>query len=482
MKRVIHVVKQYDVVLKPFYPNFRKTGFILVGVAIGMLLAYILVPTQFKNNAEPAQLDETYREQWVNAAAVEFSQTGDVEELQNKLVAVGYTADEVKALQAKQGGISAALLAPVVSVAESSDSAAKEKAKTYSDPGTWDAIAPLVVFILTIVVGLLLSAYLTIWPDPVSLGLRWWKKRNSGPTAVEIEQAKRAAANKLEKSIFDSPPVVQFMSTYMAGDNFYDDSFPIETEDDKFLGECGSAIAESITLGDSKKVIGTEVWMFSQNDIATLTHVMLSPQAYNDEAIRSKLAVRGTPVLAEPGAITVLEAKSVKMQVRVVDVKYDETEAFEQLTVELAVWETEGADTGTDAGGASLPPPIITPPPIQQQAPPPQPQQQPMAPPQQAPPAQQPSMQPPPQYTPPPAQQPSLQPPPQYTPPPAQQPSMQPPPQRPPQQQPQMRPPQEGGGGRQAPPPAMQPPQMRPPSQGSEPPQQPPSPFGDTNY
>lgn len=473
MKRVIHVVKQYDVVLKPFYPNFRKTGFILVGVAIGMLLAYILVPTQYKNNAEPAQMDDTYREQWVNAAAVEFSQTGDVEELQRKLVAVGYTSDDVKALQEKQGAPSAQLLAPVITVAERTNSQAEDQAKTYSDPGTWDAIAPLVVFILTIVVGLLLSAYLTVWPDPVTFALRWWKKRQSGPTAVEIEQAKRAAASKLEKSVFDTPPVVQFMSTYMAGDNFYDDSFPIETEDDKFLGECGSAIAESITDGDSKKVVGTEVWMFSQNDIATLTHVMLSPKAFNDEALKAKLAVRGTPVLAEPGATTILEAKSLKMQVRVVEVKYDANEAFEQLTVELAVWEAEGAGTGASSGEPTLPPPVITPPPMQQQAPPAAPPQQspPMQAPAQQPPAQKPMQQPP--------QQQPMAPPPAYSPPPAQQP-MQQPPQRAPQQ-PQMRPPQEGGGGRQAPP-SMQPPQMRPPSQGSQPPQQPPSPFGDTNY
>jgi len=89
------------------------------------------------------------------------------------------------------------------------------------------------------------------------------------------------------------PPVAQFMTTYVLGDDLYDDSFSIDAPDGSFLGECGIGISETIGVGDPKKVMAFEVWLFDKNDIRTVTKVLMSNHAFNDEALKSRLAAKG---------------------------------------------------------------------------------------------------------------------------------------------------------------------------------------------
>ena len=44
------------------------------------------------------------------------------------------------------------------------------------------------------------------------------------------------------------------MTTYMIGDDLYDDSFSIDSPSGEFLGECGVGISDTIGVGDPKKV------------------------------------------------------------------------------------------------------------------------------------------------------------------------------------------------------------------------------------
>lgn len=473
MKSLIHNLKQFDVMLKPFYPNLYRLAWVMGGVLLGMLIVYLVVPIEFRNNAAPVQMDETYREQWVKGAAAEYEITGDRSEVERKLIAAGVTADEVESLSSdNQGTEIGSLLSQIEPIASDVSDSAQAQEEEFAEPGGFANFMPALVYIVVAILGILIAVGLTLYPDPIGMIRRRFFPSGE-MTALDIEKQKRAQAKELQaqRSEFEEAPVAQFMSTYMHGDNFYDDSFAIETEDGKFLGECGSGIADTVGVGDIKKVAATEVWLFAQNDITTLTHILMSEHAYNNEDMRNKLAVRGEPVLAAPGAITVIETDSLRMQVRIVDMSYGEGGApdnsfFERLTVEIAVWEkaSVGVAPSTPGGVQFTPPqPVITPPPAQ-----PQPQPQFSPPPQQAPPQPQP-MQPRPQQPPP--QGPAMQPP---------QPgggTMQPPPRapQPPPQGPTMRPPQQGGG-------RMQPPQEGGRTQPPDQPTNPPSPYGDTNY
>lgn len=138
-------------------------------------------------------------------------------------------------------------------------------------------------------------------------------------------------------------PVAQFMTTYMFGDDLYDDSFSIDSPTGEFLGECGVGISETVGVGDPKRVTAFEVWLFDKNDIQTVTKVIMSAHAFDDDKIHVRLESKGEPILAEPGKQVLLETATLQLEARVIDMEYGEGAApdqsyFQRLTLELAIW------------------------------------------------------------------------------------------------------------------------------------------------
>ena len=138
-------------------------------------------------------------------------------------------------------------------------------------------------------------------------------------------------------------PVSQFMTTYMLGEDTYDDSYSIDNPVGEFLGECGVGITETIGVGEPKKAAAFEVWLFDKNDIQTVTKVLMSEHVFKDPAMQSKLQSKGEPILAEPGKRILLETATLQLEARIVDMNYGQgalpaNSYFERLTLELAVW------------------------------------------------------------------------------------------------------------------------------------------------
>lgn len=544
MKRIIHLIKQVDLMISVFKPAFRLYMFVVLGIVIGMLTVYLLAPVRFRNNAAPIQLDDTYRDQWIKDAANGYQymvtaaqgldETSRTElenrartEARDKLIDAGVTTADIDRLindNENQLYLTTSLTTLRDLLDDDIESAAQVKIDEHKDPNFFtNVIAPIIIWLLVVIVGLLLIVYYKLFGIPFLRPIKRMLGLEKIDPAFEAELRRRAAmkeeSQKKTDFVDSGPPVVQFISTYLAGDNYYDDSFAIELEDMTFLGECGSGISDTIGVGEPKKVSATEVWLFDKNDISTITYVLMSEHAYHDEAIRAKLAPRGEPVLAHEGSVTKLETQTLRAEIRIKSLEYGNTgplppnSYFDRLTVEIAVWQKDGGDTGsmdTFETEYEMPQPIR---PVQPMQPlPPMPQAQPpMPPPQQPMPQQMPPQAPPMQPRPPMPQQPApgQMPPPQQRPPqmppqpaPGQMPPQQRPPQMPPQgapgqmPPPQQRPPQmppQGAPGQMPPqqrPPQMppqgapgqmppqMPPQQRPPQM---PPQQrPPSPFGDT--
>lgn len=147
----------------------------------------------------------------------------------------------------------------------------------------------------------------------------------------------------------EAPPMHQFVTTYVLGDNLFDDSFSVESAAGEFLGECGVGISEAIGVGEPKRVTAFEVWLFDQNDIKTVTKVLMSGHAFYDDVIRSELEKKGEPVLADPGVEFVLTTNNLRVIGRVMDMGYGEgplpeESFFERLSIELSVWPNDGAD------------------------------------------------------------------------------------------------------------------------------------------
>ncbi len=141
----------------------------------------------------------------------------------------------------------------------------------------------------------------------------------------------------------DEQPIAQFMTTYVLGDDLFDDSFSIDSPSGEFLGECGIGISETIGVGEPKKVTAFEVWLFDKNDIQTVTKVLMSTHAFNDVATFQRLQAKGEPFLMERGKQVVLETAALQLVATASDTEYGQgalpqDSYFERLTLEIAVW------------------------------------------------------------------------------------------------------------------------------------------------
>jgi hypothetical protein len=164
---------------------------------------------------------------------------------------------------------------------------------------------------------------------------------------------------------------MQKMSTYSPGFGTYDESYTIEDEQERFLGECGALVSETIGTGDPKAT-AIEVWLFDKDDfVRTVTKVFVSEFAFNDPALRSKLEAKGDLVLAQPGATVTMETNTLRLQARIVEAQYGSgplppNSYFEKMTIELAAWRKQ------PSGTPEVQPPqpaVVTPPPPSMAAP-----------------------------------------------------------------------------------------------------------------
>jgi hypothetical protein len=194
---------------------------------------------------------------------------------------------------------------------------------------------------LPIVCGVLLALLLFIAIGGLLITrLRGRREEAEAPAPAWRAEAPAAAAAMPPLAPSGPPPLGHFVTTYNLGHDTYDESFSIETPMGEFLGECGVGISETLGAGEPAQITAFEVWLFDKSDIRTITKVLMSQHAYNDDALRTKLAPKGDPVLAELGGSMVLETTSLRVDARVVDIEYDggampPQSHFTKLTVEL---------------------------------------------------------------------------------------------------------------------------------------------------
>lgn len=182
-------------------------------------------------------------------------------------------------------------------------------------------------------------------------GLYLWRllRKGTGPVTAVMQAAE--ASRHAEKTDFQSmglaPPITQTMTTYVLGDDLYDESFSIDTGGGEFLGEYGVGVSETVGVGEPKKVAALEVWLFDKNDIKTATKVLMSEHAYNDPGIRARLEPKGELIVVKPQEQVLLETATLQLLATVVDMEYGAGAApqksyFERITLELAIWPRNG--------------------------------------------------------------------------------------------------------------------------------------------
>lgn len=182
----------------------------------------------------------------------------------------------------------------------------------------------------------------------VAVAAFWLFRRPRSSGALTPAQQAREYARAVEKTDYaaagQEPPIAQYVTSYVFGDDLFDDSFSIDAPSGEFLGECGVGISETIGVGDPKKVTAFEVWMFDKNDIQTVTKVLMSAHAFRDPAYRAKLEAKGELFEITPQSQVVLETQTLQMVATVADMQYGDgplppESYYARLTLQLAIWK-----------------------------------------------------------------------------------------------------------------------------------------------
>jgi hypothetical protein len=329
-------------------------GALLLGLALGLLYGWVISPVQWIDG-ESAQLREDLRVDYLrmvidsyslnqdeNLAVARYETLGEFAETTVETVGADPGTVEAEALQNFQAVIGS--FAVDVPGDESPPPTAVGGSDSLLD--TLIGIAPYACG----VVGVLALA---------GLGVYLVRRRitGAGPAYDEESMYDQEPAyeydyeydqtdvdSRLVQTLDSNEPIATFRSTYSLGDDLYDDSFSIEGPGGDFLGECGVGIGDIIGVGEPKKVSAFEVWLFDKNDIQTVTKVLLSSYAHQDQETLNRLATKGDPVLAENGELFELTTESLRLEARIVDITFGEGALpsgsyFERMAIELRVWK-----------------------------------------------------------------------------------------------------------------------------------------------
>ncbi len=310
----------------------------LVGVAVGVPLGWATVRVV---NTTPAVMRADLQEDYLRMAIDSFRVNRDPNLAVRRWDSLGPAAAPlfVKIQKDPQG------IDPVVIIAYGQViQAVKGSNPANAQPAATPAAGPsgTTVLLGAVLVLLLVGAAIAFF-----LLRRLLVARPSGPAtpsmqAVEINR--EASRNKTNfESLGVAPPITQNMTTYVLGDDLYDEAFSIDSPSGEFLGEYGVGVSETIGIGEPKKVTALEVWLFDKNDIKTATKVLMSTHAFADPAIRNRLEAKGELIQIEPQKQVILETETLQLLATVVDLQYGngampDKSHFERVTLELAIW------------------------------------------------------------------------------------------------------------------------------------------------
>ena len=314
---------------------------LILGVILGLLLGFIIAwnfwPVEVINTT-PDVLRQDLQEDYMRMAAESYARTNNPDDAVRRWEDLGDAAGATYSrLQANPGNLDPAVLQNYGGLIQS------VKGSTTSTPADagGSSLGNIVIYVSIAVVVILLGAG--------GVYLYRLLRKGSGETTAVMQAAQ--ASRDAERTNFEemglAPPITQTMTTYVLGDDLYDESFSIDTGGGEFLGEYGVGVSETIGVGEPKKVAALEIWLFDKNDIKTATKVLMSEHAYNDPNIRARLEPKGDLNVVSPGEQVLLETETLQLLATVVDMEYGmgampQNSYFERITLELAIWPRSG--------------------------------------------------------------------------------------------------------------------------------------------
>ena len=311
---------------------------VILGLLLGIIFAWGIWPAKAVDTT-PEVLRQDLQKDYLRMTIDSYNRTGDPNRAMERWNSLGKASGEVYGLLlADPGYLNPTDIQNFGNLVQSVTGQPIGVTPAAAAPG---AASNLVLYASLVVVVVLLAVG--------ALYLFRLLRKNSGPvTAVmQANEASRAAEKTDFQSLGLAPPITQTMTTYVLGDDLYDESFSIDTGGGEFLGEYGVGVSETIGVGEPKKVAALEVWLFDKNDIKTATKVLMSEHAYNDPNIRARLEPKGELIVVKPQEQVLLETATLQLLATVVDMEYGtgampQKSYFDRITLELAIWPRSG--------------------------------------------------------------------------------------------------------------------------------------------
>jgi hypothetical protein len=317
---------------------------LLIGMIFGLVvLGWVVWPLEWINGA-PVNLSPDYQRQYLCMVIDSFVRNQDQNLMRVRWSSLGNgNIDLLKSLTSTECRFTSNAeidsFKTIMNVTGSPSTIQTPNSSVPVSTSSRISFLPVLLFcLLTLVAG---GSLLYILNKKTKLNSRAEKKEVQ--KAVVPEEHFVSANEPDPQESLNEKPMAQFMASYRIGQDLYDESFSIDSSSGEFLGECGLGIAESIGVGDPKKVSALEMWLFDKNDIQTATKVLMSEHAFNDEATLQRLVAKGEPILIKPGQHFIMETSSLQLEATVINLVYGrgplpENSFFSQLTLEISVF------------------------------------------------------------------------------------------------------------------------------------------------
>ena len=367
-------------------PKRSTIVFIVLGMVIGMITAYVIIPTEF-TGASPRRMSQQAIEQWVRMVAVGHSEDIHYDD-SNALLVLQQIPNPQRVVRglAESTNVPAAERAALEALMDINGFSNLTGPLAPQDPGIAGSTLQVILALAVVVaaVPILTIAGRTVYPSrdnsetprqesgsESAAAVRTSSMATSTPQSYQAYSEAPTTApwieDETEKSGNHHPqfgvPVFHTVSSYVKGRN-YDDSFAIELgpeQGNQFLGECGISIATRV----GNELQSVEFWGFDMASQETLTKVIAAPAALNDPAMLSAVANRVKDpttdiVAAEPGARLVVESGAIQIQaeVRSVICNYGggtPNSGIETMQIELLAWHKQSQHSTVPAAGYPAP-------------------------------------------------------------------------------------------------------------------------------
>ena len=311
----------------------------ILGLIVGLIWAWGISPVVW-TNVPPTQLGVSYQEQYLRMAIDSYQVNPDAALAAQRYASLGPAGPTtLTTIQSNPGSQNPTAISSFASVVQPGASVATPIPGSTPAPAKGGSLTSYALIAVAVILFALVGYGILRYLIPLF--------RNTSSASPTAATRARDITSQTEMTDYESlgqePPISQFVTTYVLGDDLFDDSFSIDSPSGEFLGECGIGISETIGVGDPKKVQAFEVWLSDKNDIQTVTKVLMSANAFNDAATFQRLQAKGEPFMVERGKQVVLETAALQLVATVSDAEYGqgalpEESYFDRLTLEIAVW------------------------------------------------------------------------------------------------------------------------------------------------